>query len=152
MGDGSDRAFVTAEHECVSVPGDASSSRLAREWVSSRLEGLADRQVIDDMRLVASELCANAVQHVAAATIDVRVDISNPRWWILAVTSHTGGPEPPPVSSWKIAVASAPAGRGLGIVRRLSDRLTVEHGEQSFVVTCWRSRDRHAEGTSRFEV
>lgn len=143
---------VTAGHECVSIPGDASSPRRAREWVSLRLEGVAGRQVIDDLRLVASELCANAVQHVAATMIDVRVDISDPRWWILAITCHTSGSEPPPVSSWHIAGASAPSGRGLGIVRRLTDRLTVEHGDQSFVVTCWRSRDGRPERTSRFEV
>lgn len=128
------------EHACVTFPGDSSSSRRAREWVSARLNGRADQRVIEDLQLVASELCANAVQHVSAEAIEVMVDDSDPHWWIVVVTSHTTAAGPPPVSSWTFAEPDAPTGRGLGIVRRLSDRVELTHGDQSVIVRCWRRR------------
>jgi anti-sigma regulatory factor (Ser/Thr protein kinase) len=79
---------------------------------------------MNDIRLVVSELVSNAIQHGDGA-VEIEVDLSDERWLGVAVTGGDGLPEVlADPSTWTIAPAELPAGRGLGIVRSLVQELS----------------------------
>lgn len=108
------------------------------------VEHLAQRgvpsTVIDDIELVTSELVTNAIIHprpvAGAPAIHVHVAITDA---IEIVVANNGSVATiPPVTEWRPAPALAPSGRGLGIVRRLCDHVTVEQRDGRAVITCRR--------------
>lgn len=94
--------------------------------------------IADDFQLVTSELVTNAVRHgrpgeigvdvVVQQAVDVAVSVANPSpvWAI------------PPVDSWRPAPGLTVGGRGLGIVRRLSDAVEVCGDEARATIVCRR--------------
>lgn len=119
------------------------SARAARRFVTEffRQAG-ADPHTIAELELIVSELVTNAVEHGSGADVSVVVDASDPRSWGLNVVSHTSGDEVPELSahSWQIASISQRSGRGLGIVRELSDDVDADWHDGRFTVGCRRSR------------
>jgi anti-sigma regulatory factor (Ser/Thr protein kinase) len=95
--------------------------------------------IIDDVELVTSELVTNAIIHprrAADAAVDVHVSLSD---GIEVVVANVGSAATiPPVERWRPAPAFAPSGRGLGIVRRLCDHVTISQAGERTVITCRR--------------
>ena len=99
----------------------------ARRFVAERLDGAADRRVVDDLRLAASELVTNAVEHGENDRVVVELGV-NPDLVSLSVTSRSPHDDVAPVSDWTVANAGEITGRGLGIVRTLADDISVSRG------------------------
>ena len=123
----------------IEVPGRASAIARARRAVA---EFLARRGVpsvvVDDMELVTSELVTNAIIHPPAPVDVVRVEVGASDTVSVAV-SHVGAAAAiPPVESWRPPPPHALSGRGLAIVKRLSDAVSVRQVGDMAVVTCRR--------------
>lgn len=95
--------------------------------------------IVDDIELVASELVTNAIVHPPAAgpaSVGVRVLVSDA---IEVVVDNIGSTAAiPPVERWLPTTAPAPSGRGLAIVRRLCDEVTIRQIGARAVITCRR--------------
>ena len=108
--------------------------------VKHLLERGVPSTIVDDLELVASELVPNAIIHPrpragsAAVQLRVRVDEAIE----LTVSNEGSGVLIPPVEEWQPVPPRAPSGRGLGIVRRLCDAVTVERSGSRAVITCRR--------------
>jgi anti-sigma regulatory factor (Ser/Thr protein kinase) len=94
--------------------------------------------VIDDVELVTSELVTNAVVHPEiSAPIHVEVEVGE---GVVLAVSNVGSAAPiPDTADWRPAPPFALSGRGLGIVRRLSDAVAVTEADGRAVVT-WTRR------------
>lgn len=100
----------------------------AREFVGSvlRSRGVGEH-TIGAFRLAISELAANAIEHGTAPTWSVGVE-AGPEWLTMDVTGGVAAPSnivhhP---QEWSIAPPDEASGRGLGIVRRLMEEVTVD--------------------------
>lgn len=107
------------------VPFAASA---ARSFVGTTLrDGGVPLQLVEDFKLVISELVSNIIEHGAARGFDVCIDLSRPDSWVVGVecvVSESGTTLPDP-TAWVVAGAEEMSGRGLGIVRVLMDDVTV---------------------------
>lgn len=105
-----------------------SSVRTIRAFVRDTLRhAQAPDTVVADLELVASELAANAIEHGTAPTWSVGVE-AGPEWLTMDVTGGVAAPSnivhhP---QEWSIAPPDEASGRGLGIVRRLMEEVTVD--------------------------
>jgi serine/threonine-protein kinase RsbW len=95
-----------------------------------------DSGVIEDMKLITSELVTNAVVHGPRGTINIEVDAGDDI--ILTVSNEGPAQAIPPIDQWRTVSPLAPSGRGLGIVRRLCDDVAVLEIDGSTVVVCRR--------------
>lgn len=96
--------------------------------------------VVDDMELVTSELVTNAIVHArptaGQAVVQISVELSDT---IELVVANNGSVRAiPPVEEWHPAPPQSPSRRGLGIVRRLCDTVTVEQSGERAVIRCRR--------------
>ena len=96
--------------------------------------------VVDDIELVTSELVTNAIIHprpcTATRRVHLRLSLSDA---IELMVANVGSATAiPPVDEWQPAPPFALSGRGLAIVRRLCDNVTVEQAGERAVVTCRR--------------
>jgi anti-sigma regulatory factor (Ser/Thr protein kinase) len=113
---------------CIEVWLDAGSSAAseARAAVGA-LDGRADAAVLDDIRLLLSELVTNAVRHSGApagAKVGVRVSVTSGR--VRAEVTDPGrGFEPSPRQKGRLEAG----GWGLHLVDRLADRWGVDRGQ-----------------------
>jgi anti-sigma regulatory factor (Ser/Thr protein kinase) len=96
--------------------------------------------VVDDIELVTSELVTNAIIHPrpASGTPAVRVQVALSDIVQVVVANHGSAATIPPVEQWVPAPPLALSGRGLGIVRRLCDDVTVHQSAERAVITCRR--------------
>lgn len=121
------------------VPADGRASSSARRHVAAWLRGHgADRRVIDDLSLAASELAANVVQHGDATELWVRLLDTDPLRWTLEVVGGRN-PLPPQLSDpqhWVISRPDSPHGRGLGIVRTVVDEIEVSTERGGLAIRC----------------
>ena len=96
--------------------------------------------VVDDIELVTSELVTNAIIHPrplhGGPSVHLRLSLSDAIK--LMVTNVGPATAIPPVDEWQPAPPFALSGRGLAIVRRLCDNVTVEQAGERAVVTCRR--------------
>jgi anti-sigma regulatory factor (Ser/Thr protein kinase) len=107
----------------------------ARRFVTERLDGVAaDRCVVDDLRLAASELVTNALEHGEHEPVVVELGV-NTGVVSLSVTSRSPHDHVAPVSDWSVAHADEITGRGLGIVRTLADDVSVTRGGGMLTIT-----------------
>jgi len=105
-----------------SFPASTSSIALARNAVSDRLAGVAAATVVDDVRLMVSELVTNAIVHArSACTVTLRIDDAGIR-----VEIGDGCPQAPTI---RRPAPGEPHGRGLLIIESLADRWGVDTGD-----------------------
>jgi len=94
--------------------------------------------VLDDMELVTSELVTNAIVHPASAAGPVRLEVEASDKVTIAVSNVGSISAIPPIEQWRPAPPFALSGRGLGIVRRLCDEVSVRQVADRAVVACVR--------------
>lgn len=134
---GSVVAMGGQHRDTVELTADPAQVAVARRFVRHSLTAVAPGEVSADLELIVSELFTNAVEHGNAEAVVVTVGAGN---GTADVTVDSSGPAPAvgPVESWKVATEDALTGRGLGIVRRLADRVSVERSGEHLVVTAYR--------------
>lgn len=101
----------------------------------------ADRSVVHDLQLVVSELGANAVQHGDGNPVVVVIDNTDRAWWTICVSNSVpddlrGGGLLSSRSPWPKPPPHAMSGRGLQIVRDLSDDVQIDEQGSAVTVTC----------------
>lgn len=117
------------------------SARAIRLYVRDALRAAQARaEVIADFELVVSELAANAIEHGTGRDVTVEVDGSRTSWWEVTVSSASAGRSVGAARNWAIAPAEAGSGRGLGIVRRLMDDVSIGRSGDVLSVRCRRRR------------
>lgn len=123
-------------------PSAPSSARGAREFVSGVLRGAQlDKAAIGEFELIVSELVANAVEHGDGGDVSVHVGVADAAWLNLTIRSGISRRMPPlDPASWRVAAASQPSGRGLGIVRELAHEIDVVRDGDCLEITCRRRR------------
>ncbi len=96
--------------------------------------------VAEDVELVTSELVTNAIVHPrrsgSRTRVLVRIVVADSVK--VSVANRGSVIDIPPVEDWGPAPPRAVVGRGLGIVRRLSDAVAVEQRGRLAVVSCRR--------------
>ena len=117
-------------------PDPEEASRLRRAFVGWSTERIDDESIVGDVALIASELLANALA-AARSTITVTATMEGPRVTVSVADDGSGnqdlaslGREHPP--------AMVDAGRGLFLVRVLSDDVQIDSDPNGTTVTCYR--------------
>ena len=96
----------------------------ARRFVERQAAELAHRTSVA-MQLVVSELVSNALVHGSPGSILVTVSIHNGRASLRVASQLSHAADLPPQEDWSVASVSSLTGRGLGIVKAVSDRVRV---------------------------
>jgi anti-sigma regulatory factor (Ser/Thr protein kinase) len=113
---------------------DLADAARARHFVRHEVAAGADDTLTADLELATSELVSNAIEHGAAGvTVIVHDDGTG-----VAVTVENECADPDivgDVDSWTIAGPFAPGGRGLGIVRAVSDHVDLSHDGSRVSIT-----------------
>lgn len=104
----------------LTLPMDLRAARRARAFVESAGCAVHRSGLLDEARLLVSELVTNAVVH-GSPPVTMRVDCEGGRSMVVAVSD--GSPRPP---VRREADGSAVSGRGIALVDLLSDRWGVE--------------------------
>lgn len=122
------RLHLELEHapEVVGVARRDAGEHVRGSWPA--LHGLDD--LVDDVRLVTSELVGNAVRHgEAPVTLDVDVELVDGRHRVV-ITCHDGGP-------WDGSDPSPASGRGLVLVDALCTGVVIDadHTHTTVVAT-----------------
>lgn len=113
----------------------------ARSFVAVTLRDLSvPTRVIDDFRLVVSELVANIVEYGDGRGFDVHVDGPQSGPWTLSIECalSAAGLALPDPEAWAVAHPDEASGRGLGIVRALMDEVTLSSVEGRLTIRCLR--------------
>lgn len=110
----------------------------ARRFVRRTLGDSVPAAVSRDLQLIMSELFTNAVQHGHGGRVKVTVQRSAGLAGV-SVDSRGRAPNVGPIVDWTVAEPPSVTGRGLGVVRELADEVTVERGDDHFVVTARRA-------------
>lgn len=123
------------------VPARSEAVAAVRHALVANLSGHGvPSTVVDDMELVTSELVTNAIVHAGPgardALVQVCVELSDTIELVVANKGSVGAI--PPVEEWQPAPPWSPSRRGLGIVRRLCDTVTVEQSGERAVIRCRR--------------
>jgi anti-sigma regulatory factor (Ser/Thr protein kinase) len=95
------------------------------------------RGVVDDMVLATSELVSNAILHGSGHDVDLAVREQDGSVE-LSVTS-AGPADVGPVHSWSMPPPGSIGGRGLALVRSVSDRVDTDTDGDQFTVTVLRA-------------
>ncbi len=98
------------------LPPEPSAAGRARSWVAERLSAWEVSAVVDDLRLVVSELVSNAVLYARTA-VDVMLSIGE---GVIELTVRDHNPRTPRPRPQQ-ADEAATGGRGLVLVEALSD-------------------------------
>jgi anti-sigma regulatory factor (Ser/Thr protein kinase) len=119
------------------------AARAARVFVASILQQAgAPDQVIQDFRLVVSELAANIVEHGDGSGFEVFVDAGTVGSWTVGVGGSVAAADTslPALEAWAVAGTDEVSGRGLGIVRELMDDIVVDNEDGWISVCCTQRR------------
>lgn len=127
---------------------DAAQIGACRSFVGQVLtSGGAPAGMVRDFQLTASEIVSNAIEHSSTAVVGILVDVSDPKWWVVAINSTHADAEPTSPfydqrpAEWLVGSPEAASGRGLGIARRLMDDIEVRVHNGEVAVHCRRRRD-----------
>jgi anti-sigma regulatory factor (Ser/Thr protein kinase) len=113
---------------------DPADAARARRFVRHEIGAGADESFTADLELATSELVSNAIEHGAAGVTVIVHD--DGRGVAVTVENERAGPDVPrDVSSWTIAGPFEPGGRGLGIVRAISDHVDLSHDGSRVSIT-----------------
>lgn len=123
-----------------SVP---TSAHGARQFVAEllRQHGAPPTEIADCV-LVVSELVSNVLEHGNGSEFAVALDVTDPQWWEVEVSSATIDISPWMLDpdTWIVAAARQISGRGLGIVRKLMDEVITDVTDGRLTVRCRRRR------------
>lgn len=114
----------------VRIAGDQDAAARARSELS-RLRSMLDDPVVENIRLLVTELVTNSVRHAQASIIELMVVVSRTRVHV-EVANPGGGFEPRPSGP-----EDADAGWGLFLVDRLSDDWGVTQGSGAGYQRVW---------------
>lgn len=101
----------------------------ARRAVDEQCAGRVPPELVEDLRVIASELVANVLQHGGGSrglTLDVTI---REREVDIQVIGRGDRRSLPPSSEWRLPPPSATSGRGLAIVRELAAWVAVDGDE-----------------------
>lgn len=116
--------------------GDTSSIREARIFVREQVAATSiGSGRSGDMELAVSELVTNAIEHAHDEAITVSVDASASSVSVSVSSSYAGSDLDDP-STWAGPHPKARSGRGLAIVRAVSDDVLVSSDHDVLTVTC----------------
>jgi anti-sigma regulatory factor (Ser/Thr protein kinase) len=107
----------------VTLDGSPASVATARAAVDEALTGVLEKAIVDDVRLLVSELASNAVRHAGGQPYRMDLDLDPHR---LRVQLSDSGAGPVAGTSTRERDALPEGGYGLEIVDRLSDRWGIE--------------------------
>lgn len=110
--------------------------RVARRFVAEQVDSHTSEHTTQAMQLAVSELVTNAIEHGLGGTLTVGVGVG-PEAAHIRVTSESAPDKPIPAADrWAIhADPTQPSGRGLGIVRAVSDAVALERAGRTVTVT-----------------
>jgi len=115
-------------------PKTAAASAHAREMLA-HMNGEVPESMLDDARLLASELVANAVEHAAeGGDVEVRMDLSDERLRVEVIDNGAGFDWVPRHDD-----AGTERGWGLHFTDQVASRWAIERGERNCV---WFELDR----------
>ena len=114
----------------VRIAGDQEAAGRARAELS-RLRSMLDDPVVENIRLLVTELVTNSVRHARATTIELMVVVSRSRVHV-EVANPGGGFEPRPSGP-----EDSDSGWGLFLVDRLSDDWGVTQGSGADYQRVW---------------
>ena len=128
---------ATSDQETVELPPDTTSIAIARRFVARALAGRVPREVIADLVLATSELVTNAIEHGHAEPVGVTVDVGGSAATV--TVRSTGRAQVSDHAAWDLPSTEVRTGRGLGIVRRVSDHVDVIHTGDSLHISARRA-------------
>lgn len=131
---------VTSELSTM-VEADMAAVRTARQFVRSMLADHTTLEICNDLMLGTSELVTNAVEYGTGSAIQVTVRVADGRAAV-TVTSAGGSDAIGSTTDWHVAGADARSGRGLGIVRAVSDEVSVNDSDGAVSITITRAITR----------
>ncbi len=114
----------------VRIAGDQEAAGRARAELA-RLRSMLDDPVIENIRLLVTELVTNSVRHARASTIELMVVVSRSRVHV-EVANPGGGFEPRPSGP-----EDSDCGWGLFLIDRLSDDWGVAQGSGADYQRVW---------------
>ena len=119
---------------------DTSSIGAARRFVRERVRRSLGRRdvrpdLIGDVELVVSELVTNAVEYGFSEPVIVRV-VAEPSALVVSVGSARSAAGIADPSTWAGPVPAMRTGRGLAIVRAVTDHVSVEADGSTMTVHC----------------
>lgn len=114
----------------------ATTSHDARAFVTASLTSRVATSTLNPVRLIASELVSNALQHGGAGEVELTLHLAEDAVELSVVGGQTTPAQLPDPSLWSVAPATATAGRGLGIVAALAEHITLGTRDGMLVVHC----------------
>ena len=118
------------------LPGVSTSEvTKARRFVQRQLADRVAHRLSAAMQLAVSELVTNALQHGAPGSVIVTVHVNAERAWIRVAGESSRSATLPPEHEWAVSNAASITGRGLGIVKAVSDRVRVVRQGRHLVIT-----------------
>lgn len=125
----------------VHLDAHLSSVGAARRFVEAALGPAVPPNVVTDLVLATSELVTNAIEHAHTLPgVDVTVRVANHTAYVTVMScgDHSGLAE---AELWATSAPDVRSGRGLGIVRAISDHVDVVRAGDAVYITIQRSFD-----------
>lgn len=120
------------------LPAEVSSPAAGRAFVRETLSTVqADTEAVADLQLVVSELITNAIEHGAGNEVQVELHLRRDHAELI-VTSVGNTDRVAPPDRWEVSGPEAVTGRGLGIVRAVSDHVDLRRKGDIVQVTAGR--------------
>ena len=129
---------MSADDEVVDLAGDTASIATARRFVARAFSGRVPREVIADLVLATSELVTNAIEHGDGQRSPVRVTVHVDAGEATVAVRSSGDPHLGDPAAWNLPDPEVRTGRGLGIVRQMSDHVEVVQGAGQVEITAAR--------------
>lgn len=116
--------------------GEAASVREARKFVRGIIDEVVDdAEQCGDIELAVSELVTNAVEHTVHEPLTVTVVVTSESI-VLSVDSARTSSEIAHPTTWASPLPAMKTGRGLAIVRAVSDDVSVDADDETVTVRC----------------
>ncbi len=115
--------------ESTTLAGDDTAPAAARRFVAEAAAGCPD-EVVEDARLLVSELASNVVRHGGRSRLTIRVGVTDEQGVRVEVANHGGSFRP---RLRRRRLEDQVSGWGLEIVDRLATRWGVEEGPPTVV-------------------
>jgi anti-sigma regulatory factor (Ser/Thr protein kinase) len=117
---------------------DMRNVSVARRFVRATLDGLVPSSVVADLLLATSELVTNAFEHGRESPVVVTARMTAERASVSVRSTGACGLDDD-IGTWTPPHGSAATGRGLGIVRAVSDHIDVVRHHDTLEVTIHRA-------------